>query len=607
MTYYKKWAPAVAAAIAALFVCSMATAGDTGSLANGIAKKTALSLRDRSTPVGLDPQRIPTNIKDRFHSTAAKSAESDTYEPIRINVFMEDLENSTRYCTTAGESRPDFKGGEIVCTSDDILTDEKKKILMVSLVDGAVSLHTERLNVKRVTGNLNLTEMDRSGVCGEFTVPPTHLTAGVPDTDFALYVAAGPASDSAVAWASTCMLLSTNRSAAGVLSVSPKNINKDPQKVRVVAHEILHVLGFNSESFIRSSIYTRFTSVRDKSYEVSTITSETTVAAARAHFGCSSIRFVELEDEGGSGVEKMHWERRNAKDDLMSSIVGAGYYTAMTLAVMQDLGYYTVNFNKAEIMPWGRNAGCDFLNEKCVKAGVSQFPSMFCTEHLPQHYCTSDRRAVGYCAMENFNSALPSYFQYFSTSSLGGRKDSFTDYCPVLEYYTSTRCFDGNTDEMPGSLVGQDARCFSLSNSSVRTANGSYDSTMSICANVKCGTCSYSVRVKGDSSYVTCKPGTTLSLTQLSSEFKSGTLTCPPFSEVCIDYVNPLAPEGPYSPNCEVESEVVTPSTTPPTTPPTSAPTVSPTTPINVSGSVWSTTAAILATSVTLLCLLTVH
>ncbi|EKF98321.1 surface protease GP63, putative, partial [Trypanosoma cruzi] len=74
---------------------------------------------------------------------------------------------------------------------------------------------------------------------------------------------------------------------------------------------------------------------------------------AKAHFGCKTLEGMELEDEGGTREKAIpHWKERHARDELMPPAVGAGYYTALTMAAFEDMGYYRVNWSTAEPMSW---------------------------------------------------------------------------------------------------------------------------------------------------------------------------------------------------------------------------------------------------------------
>ena len=35
----------------------------------------------------------------------------------------------------------------------------------------------------------------------------------------------------------------------------------------------------------------------------------------------------------------------------------------LTLALMEDSGWYIANFSKASLLPWGHGAGCDFVEQ----------------------------------------------------------------------------------------------------------------------------------------------------------------------------------------------------------------------------------------------------
>ena len=86
-------------------------------------------------------------------------------------------------------------------------------------------------------------------------------------------------------------------------------------------------------------------------------------------------------------------------------------YSALTLAALEDSGWYRANYSTAEPLLWGRNKGCSFLSEKCV-GGSSGTLDGFCTVSLspspPQpagaYGCTPGHRSKGYCDLETKSS-----------------------------------------------------------------------------------------------------------------------------------------------------------------------------------------------------------
>eukprot|EP00796_Vickermania_ingenoplastis_P002299 gene2299-biopygen1897 len=282
----------------------------------------------------------------------------DSYQSIRIGVFTKDLDSDSRYCTAAGEYRPDYQGNQVMCTADDVLTEAKKNILVNQLLPDAVKLHAERLKVKRSASGFIVPNFGASGgICAQFTIPAAHQSSsGVQGYDFVLYVAAGPTSGNTIAWALTCAANSAEgRPVVGMANISPRYIADDSRTVRTVTHEIAHALGFNYQQFTAAGMV-GMASVRGKP-SAPQLTSANVVAAGRDHFGWSGLTSVELEDEGGAGTAYSHWKRRNLKNELMAGIASIGYYTALTMAAFEDLGFYRVDYSKAEIMPWGYKAG----------------------------------------------------------------------------------------------------------------------------------------------------------------------------------------------------------------------------------------------------------
>ncbi|KAK7199191.1 major surface protease gp63 [Novymonas esmeraldas] len=456
------------------------------------------------------------------------------WTPIRIAVFAYDVANSSRYCTKAGQLRPDMKGGVVTCWHVDVLTDTKKHTLLEFMIPSAVRMHEERLSVQRESGNI-VVDRDtfEDSSCRHFSIPAAHMSEGVANADFLLYVAAGPIPSLAIAWAASCQYFANGRPSVGVANVSPRYMTSDLHNMRAVVHEILHALGFNSHVLFEQDMVAYADSLRGKS-DVPVIASPMVVAQARAHFGCKTQTFLELEDMGGEGAELSHWKPRSMKDDLMAGLAGSGLYSAITIAAMEDMGFYKGNYAMAEPMMNGRNAGCGLLTEKCVAISVSQFPSMFCASRDVRWRCTSHRLGVGDCQVKKYPSSLPPQFRYLADSALGGISDQM-DYCPFVQAFIQSNCtVDGRL--VNGSVYGAMSRC--LDAPAGFTVGGQSSAQYGLCADVKCASATYSVKVRGEKAFTTCKPGTTLTLSSLSSKFSDGHITCPSYDSVCGMRVN---------------------------------------------------------------------
>nr|AEU04531.1 glycoprotein 63 [Trypanosoma carassii] len=466
---------------------------------------------------------LPLTSGDQKGADAA----GDAFAPIRIKVFSEDINNASRYCTSEGQSRPTFKDTSLAtCSSHDILTSAKKDILLNYLIPSAIQLHAERLLVVPLQGAVKITRDILVGnPCSLFSIPPEHFTTGATDGDMFIYAAAGPTNLPEVAWIFRCFFSEIyERPLVGAMNISPHHASRGHFYIRTVAHElrthldslIVYLYVWNSRDQL---------SIRGKSY-ISYVTSPMTRERAQQHYNCSTAIGMELEDEGGTGTALSHWKRRNAKDELMAGITGAGYYTALTMAAFEDLDFYRANWGKEEVMEWGRDASCDFLTEKCITKGVTAHPDMFCTEKLSTLTCTSDRQNLGVCNIKKYDSILPEEFQYFKDPSVGTEHDVLMDFCPYITPRSDTGCMDGRLKHMPGSVVGPAARCVKGS-SLVYYGKPIGD----VCVHVRCDNETLFISHYGTQEWIECPAGSQITP---SAPFSGGQIVCPQYHEVCI-------------------------------------------------------------------------
>ncbi|SYZ63448.1 GP63 (plasmid) [Leishmania braziliensis MHOM/BR/75/M2904] len=363
---------------------------------------------------------------------------------------------------------------------------------------------------------------------------------GVSNADFVLYVASVPSEPGVLAWATTCQVFSDDHPAVGVMNIPAANIvsRYDQGTTRTVTHEVAHALGFSSVFFEGTGIVKSVTNLRGKPFAAPVINSSTVVAKAREQYGCPTLEYLEVEDQGGSGSAGSHLKGRNAKDELMAPASAAGYYTALTMAVFEDLGFYKADFSMAEVMPWGRNASCDFLTNKCMEDNITQWPEMFCNTTERRYRCPTDRLRMGTCGIRTYSTPMPTYFQYFNDTFLAGYS-AFLDYCPFTLGYRNGAC---NQDPSTAPALFKE---FSVFSDAARCLDGVFQPRNSttpspkynaLCANVKCDRDhhTYSVEVRGSSGYVACTPGESVELATISTAFVNGSyITCAPYVEVC--------------------------------------------------------------------------
>ncbi|EKF28800.1 surface protease GP63, putative, partial [Trypanosoma cruzi marinkellei] len=244
----------------------------------------------------------------------------------------------------------------------------------------------------------------------------------------------------------------------------------------------------------------------------------------------NSLGGMELEDEGGAPAREVpHWKERHARDELMAPTVGAGYYTALTMAVFADMGYYRVNWSMAEPMSWGNRSGCEFLQKKCNETNdfSTKYPQVFCDANDNETLrCTSDRRHVGTC-----------------TASIVEEKGSLDkDVCPVVSsyFYEASSGMKYNTCSektvtLPGSLTGDNSWCLDAELLATED-NRKPKSVKGVCAQVLCEDGTVKVKYRGGD-FQLCPEGTQLSV-KLDGFEGGGKIRCPRYGEVCTIAAN---------------------------------------------------------------------
>lgn len=219
------------------------------------------------------------------------------------------------------------------------------------------------------------------------------------------------------------------------------------------------------------------------------------VEFAKQHYSCNNIDSVELEHFGGLGSAFSHWSKRILNTEFMiADSYGENYISNFTLALMEDSGWYKIDYSKAEVIPWGLKKGCGFLEEKCIikkqqknifsdsdsqkgkeRDGLNEINTYqtnfneFCTSY-EEEKCSVSHIFRATCGLSKYKEALPKEYQYFDSPKLGGYT-YFGDYCPYpLEWYAPQSvqpigsCRNGiKLRSHLGESVCENCRCFQSS------------------------------------------------------------------------------------------------------------------------------------------------
>jgi len=264
------------------------------------------------------------------------------------------------------------------------------------------------------------------------------------------------------------------------------------------------------------------------------------VETAKKYFGCSTLQGVELEDNGGEGTAGSHWEARIMYSDFMiGRTILENVLSEISLALLEDSGWYKVNYYTGGFFRYGKGKGCEFLNSKCVKEnGQSLSENEFPLYNIDR-ICFASRTGKGVSSLNNYDKDIPSIYQYFNNTKYGG--DDNADYCPVpistdLDgWYDPGSCINGNSDYISGlgETIGINSACFYSSLTKTDDATLVKDRLRGICYEYTCNysTKTYSVKIL-DQTFQCDKDGGAISVNGFDGKF-----WCADFNLVCTKSV----------------------------------------------------------------------
>jgi leishmanolysin-like peptidase len=204
------------------------------------------------------------------------------------------------------------------------------------------------------------------------------------------------------------------------------------------------------------------------------------VSAAKTYFGCSDLTGAELESnqESDCAINSSHWSYRTTNTEVMVGLISSSilHISPMTFALLEDSGWYTVDYSYATTLVegafWGYKAGCPFVQNKCIDAVSGNVVESathsreFCSaKSISQEgggiKCSPSAMFKSFCDISESMSNVPSRFNY-GTGNGGG--DAWTQFCPVYVISTDADCFNTSTDKDmltsdAGELGGKRSRC----------------------------------------------------------------------------------------------------------------------------------------------------
>ncbi|XP_034413653.1 leishmanolysin-like peptidase 2 [Cyclopterus lumpus] len=409
----------------------------------------------------------------------------------------------------------------------------------------------------------------RAETCLDVTIPDEHLAgcdvypeadsprrtrlrpegAGLPNTDFLLYLHV-QATDKCraelsfsyvlftsqphvLAYAVHCQTDARGRPLAGVVVLCRGRLAEAPDSqratVQTVIHELFHALGFSKKLFDTwrdcSSTSQAGCSPRgrvthsDGSGQMRIYT-PSVISALQRHLGSAHPELGgPLENLGvPPGTVSSHWESRVLQGSIMAAVLGDSTTVRIdpvTLAALQDTGWYAVDLSRAQSLVWGDGEEAMFGSLSACRNKSSSF---FCTGsgfgchylHLHKGECQTDAHLEG-CRV----------------------------YKPLKNGSECWKEGNGREEDWSGEVFGLHSRCF-FSNLTRQTLSPILSLSSSVqgrCYTHRCtGPNRYQIQVSG-SEWVHCPAGGTIQI-----KGHRGSVRCPD-RRLCV-YADVAPPSG---------------------------------------------------------------
>jgi hypothetical protein len=302
--------------------------------------------------------------------------------------------------------------------------------------------------VKQFQSKLKLT----ADHCEQIPIPEQYKSEGI-DADLIIFVTIDDSGfflqNHVEAAAIHCLQDSvTKRPIAGYIQFKPQlkvdNTTAVDYMVWLALHEITHILVFND------ALYPDWVDDKNEPLELQNviggkilkngkkmnyIKTPNVLKKGKEHFGCDQFMGIPLEYNGGPGTAGAHWSKKYMNTDYMiGDSYGENLISELTLAMFEDSGWYSVDYELSNLFIWGKNKGCDFFSHshKCVElkenSVETKFKDEFCTK-LNYPVCSTSHIFRGNCRGRTYTKIAP-FERYFKDQTIGG-SDSLTDKCPI--------------------------------------------------------------------------------------------------------------------------------------------------------------------------------
>ena len=328
------------------------------------------------------------------------------------------------------------------CEEIDLITDEKLQILKKTF-DNIAAYVNSLLSVNRLSSPITI-EKNWNEPVDPRTINDVDLVVTVylrPYGNLTILAAAAP----------TRYESSTGRSIQGLIYINLKELPKEPQSFDsperfffdTCLHELIHVLGISGSTMskwinpetgkkykpfpLKQVTFPQFEGKTFKLLQTPNAINVSQRRFNRTYFKNDILMGIEIEEKGGTGTEGSHVKGRTYYNDIMAGIVmPPSRVSEITLALLEDTGWYECNWSMGEPLAWGDGQS---MGQQKMKT----FP-IIPPDYFPEHYqcypeqanekvCNYDFSGVSHCGAQEYVEQCP-----VST-------DYMRDVCKALSYY----------------------------------------------------------------------------------------------------------------------------------------------------------------------------
>jgi len=509
----------------------------------------------------------------RWHETSSRRLQEVNdvdFEPIRIHLDTSRLESTSN---STNKDKIDW--------------------ILQEVLPPARDYWQRTLRVRPIQGNLqlNVFELLERQYCGLESLGPvllTHISDGIPNTDLVVYVSAADelCTASTFALALFCNLdQDTDRPIAGSMNVCLNTIDLEnagilqlQESISIVMHELGHVLGFSSNSFPffrddsgeprvpRPFQFAEVTCVNGENRELlpvmdSLLQWETDLfgqrtayivtprvrTVARNHFNCQRLLGAALENQPTSSRSCYgdHWEELHYATESMSAIKqqpGGAPMSPLSLALLEDSGWYRADYTQSQVSVWGHGAGCGFVDQPCLDkssrgTSVPEAGRGFFCSIERETGCSANHQHKQMCFLFSYSTEVDQ--QWFDNPMLGGPIGMA--FCPA--FLATYKGFGGRTvplhcqDEslQPsvnafGEVYGSNSHCIQAT------------ALEPLCLPTLCDKDNHELRIIVRGEWVTCEYD--FQEIDVIAGQVATTITCPRLTQICPEFFCPYSCSG---------------------------------------------------------------